>query len=150
MSNNIRPLQEYDHEKWLQLFSAYQDFYRASLPGEIVAHTWQRIHDPSSNVNGLGADVDGELVGITHFLFHDSTWSDRPICYLQDLYVEPAARGSVAAKNLILGVAEAAKEKNAFRVYWHTQQYNSRARSLYDTITPPSSFIVYRMDVGSR
>ena len=147
MSSIIRPLKQTDHDKWRDLFAEYQDFYRAKIPEEIVSITWQRIHDSTSRVNGLGAEVDGALVGFTHFLFHDSTWSDRPTCYLEDLFVESSARGSDTAKNLILGVEKAAREQNAFRVYWHTQQYNSKARSLYDSITPPSSFIVYRIAI---
>ena len=122
MTGNIRPLQSGDEEKWRALFAAYQDFYRARIPDDIVAHTWGRIFDANSPVNGIGAELDGELVGFTHYLFH-------------------------AARNLILAVEAAAREKTAFRVYWQTEQYNSRARSLYDTITPPSSFIVYRMSL---
>lgn len=147
MSGIVRPLQQTDHDKWKELFAQYTSFYRAMVPDEIVSNTFRRIHDSTSPVNGLGAEVDGVLVGFTHFLYHDSTWSDRPTCYLEDLFVENAARGTDAAKSLILGVEAAAREKNAFRVYWHTQQYNSKARSLYDSITPPSSFIVYRMSV---
>ena len=145
MTAIIRPLKKTDKEKWQVLFSAYQKFYRARIPAHIVDHTWDRIFDETASVSALGAEVDGELVGFTHFLFHESTWNDRPNCYLEDLYVEQSARGTGAAKELILGVEKVAREKNAFRVYWHTQQYNSKARSLYDTITPPSSFIVYRM-----
>jgi GNAT superfamily N-acetyltransferase len=141
----IRSLQESDKEKWQVLFADYQEFYRAKIPSQIVDHTWARIFEESSSVNAFGAEVDGVLVGFTHYLFHESTWNDRPTCYLEDLYVEPAARGTGAAKELILGVEKAARERNAFRLYWHTQQYNSKARSLYDTITPPSSFIVYRV-----
>ena len=147
MSSTIRPLQQNDYDKWRKLFAQYQDFYRAKVPDEIVVNTWQRIHDATSMVNGLGAEINGELVGFTHFLFHDSTWSDRHTCYLEDLFVEEAARGSDTARNLILGVEAAARAHDAFRVYWHTQQYNSKARSLYDSITPPSSFIVYRISV---
>jgi GNAT superfamily N-acetyltransferase len=68
----------------------------------------------------------------------------KPNCYLEDLFVDPSARGSGAAKALILAVEEAARAAGAFRLYWHTQEYNAAARSLYDTITPRSSFIVYR------
>jgi GNAT superfamily N-acetyltransferase len=140
----IRPLRESDRDNWQELFTAYQKFYRASIPAIIVDHTWRRLFDAAATVNALCAEIDGTLAGFTHFLFHESTWSDRPNCYLEDLYVDPVARGTDTAKNLILGVEEAAREKNAFRLYWHTQQYNGKARSLYDSITPPSSFIVYR------
>jgi GNAT superfamily N-acetyltransferase len=76
-----------------------------------------------------------------------NTWSSQPICYLQDLFVDPAARGGGAAKALILACEERAKEKGAFRLYWQTQEYKGAARFLYDSITPRSSFIVYRKNV---
>ena len=147
MSSTVRSLQEFDHDRWRELFAQYQSFYRAKVPDETVLNTWQRIHDSSSSVSGLGAEVDGVLVGFTHFLYHESTWSERLTCYLEDLFVENSARGTDTAKKLILGVEAAARKEDAFRVYWHTQQYNSKARSLYDSITPPSSFIVYRMSI---
>jgi len=66
---------------------------------------------------------------------------------LQDLFIDPAARGSGAAKKLILACEEKAKEMGAFRLYWQTQEFNGPARSLYDTIVPRSSFIVYRKNI---
>jgi len=54
------------------------------------------------------------------------------------------ARGAGAAKALILACEEAAKAKGAFRLYWHTQEFNAPARSLYDTLAQRTSFIVYR------
>lgn len=147
MSLIIRPLRENDKEKWQVLFTDYQQFYRINLSAQIVDHIWDRIFDKESSVNALGAEFDGNLVGLTHFLFHDSTRSDRPSCYLEDLYVDPAASGTDATRELILRVEEAAREKNAFLLYFHTQQYNSQGRSIYDTITSPSSFIVYRISL---
>lgn len=144
MRLTIRAPQQGDKESWKALFAAYQKFYRGRIPAETVDNTWRRIHDASSKVKALVAELDGRVVGITHYLFHDSTWSDRPNCYLEDLYVAKDARGSDAARKLIEGVEAAARERNAFRLYWHTQEYNGAARSLYDTVVPRSSFIVYR------
>ena len=144
MSVLIREPKQDDYENWKELFLAYQKFYRSRIPDEIINHTWERIHDPGSAVWGLVAESDGKLIGLTHFLYHASTWNDRPSCYLEDLYVSKAARGSGAARQLIKKVEEVAKEHGAFRLYLHTQEFNSPARSLYDTLMPRSSFIVYR------
>ena len=144
MDVTIRPPHFSDRESWEELFLAYQKFYRARVSDEIIDHTWERIHDPESEVWGLVAERDGTLIGITHFLYHASTWADRPSCYLEDLFVSKAARGSGAARKLIEGVETVAKEHGAFRLYLHTQEFNSAARSLYDTLMPRSSFIVYR------
>ncbi len=133
-----------DEEGWRRLFAGYQKFYRADLPSGTVDVTWQRILDPGTELEALVAEIDRELVGIANYLFHTSTWSDRPACYLEDLFVDPAVRGGGAARKLIDGVEAAARERDAFRLYWHTQEYNGAARSLYDTIVPRSSFIMYR------
>jgi GNAT superfamily N-acetyltransferase len=140
----IRIAEAKDESRWRMLWAGYQAFYRASVSEEATALTWARILDPSHNMCALVAEVDGHVIGICNYLFHDNTWSTQQICYLQDLYVDPAARGGGAAKKLILACEDQAKAKGAFRLYWQTQEYNAAARSLYDTITPRSSFIVYR------
>ncbi len=143
----IRSAAAKDEARWRALWSGYVAFYRASVSEEATANTWARILDPGSNIDALVAEVDGHVIGICNYLFHDNTWSTQQICYLQDLFVDPAARGGGAAKKLILACEEKAKEKGAFRLYWQTQEYNAAARSLYDTITPRSSFIVYRKNL---
>lgn len=85
------------------------------------------------------------MVGLCNYLFHASTWSTRPVCYLQDLYVDAEARGSGAARQLILACEADARAQGAAGLYWMTQEYNAPARSLYDTIVPRSSFIVYEV-----
>jgi GNAT superfamily N-acetyltransferase len=143
----IRPAAAKDEARWRALWAGYVAFYRATVSEEVTANTWARILDPNSNIDALVAEVDGHVIGICNYLFHDNTWSTQQICYLQDLFVDPAARGGGAAKKLILACEEKAKAKGAFRLYWQTQEYNAAARSLYDTITPRSSFIVYRKNL---
>jgi GNAT superfamily N-acetyltransferase len=143
----IRPAEAKDEARWRELWAGYIKFYRASVSEDVTANTWKQILDPKSNIAALVAVREGVVIGICNYLFHDNTWSTKPICYLQDLFVAPNARGGGAAKALILACEEKAKEKGAFRLYWQTQEYNAAARSLYDTITPRSSFIVYRKNV---
>ena len=140
----VRIAEAKDEARWRELWAGYLKFYRSELADDVTANTWKRILDPTSNIDALVAECDGQVIGICNYLFHDSTWSNQQCCYLQDLYVDPHARGGGAAKKLILACEEKAKEKGAFRIYWQTQEYNAAARSLYDTIVPRSSFIVYR------
>ncbi len=140
----IRPAEPRDEADWRRLWAGYLRFYRAAVPEEVTAATWARLLDPESDMACLVAERNGKVIGICNYLFHASTWSVQPICYLQDLYVDPAARGSDAARALILACEDAARAAGAFRLYWQTQEYNGAARSLYDTIVPRSSFIVYR------
>lgn len=140
----IRFAEAKDEKRWRELWAGYVKFYRAEVTEDVTAHTWKRILDSTSNIDALVAERDGLVIGICNYVFHDHTWSNQQICYLQDLFVDPDARGGGAAKMLILACEEKAKAKGAFRIYWQTQEYNAAARSLYDTIVPRSSFIVYR------
>ena len=88
-----------DRPRWTELWRAYLSFYETSLPDDVFEHTWRRLLDGTA-LHGLAARVDGRMVGITHFLFHGSAWTAAPICYLQDLYVDDAARGQGAGRGL--------------------------------------------------
>jgi GNAT superfamily N-acetyltransferase len=141
----IRRAEARDEARWRELWAGYIKFYRASVSEEATASTWRQILAPDSGMESLVAEADGKVIGICNYLYHLSTWSTQPVCYLQDLYVDPDARGGGAAKALILACETEAKKHGAFRLYWLTQEYNAPARSLYDTIAARSSFIVYRM-----
>ena len=77
-------------------------------------------------------------------MIHRTTWSEKPICYLQDLFTVPEARGSGIGRKLIDAVNQMARAKNCFRVYWQTHESNLQAQELYDKVADKSGFIVYR------
>jgi hypothetical protein len=55
---------------------------------------WTEFTRPRYERSCLVAEKDGRVIGICDYLFHASTWSTQPICYLQDLYVDRDARGT--------------------------------------------------------
>lgn len=136
-----------DESRWRKLWAGYLRFYRGSVSEEATQRLWRSILGESGPFHAFVADRDGQAIGLVHYLFHDSTWSTQKICYLQDLFVDPETRGGGAARALILATEAAAAAAGAFRLYWQTQEYNGAARSLYDTIVPRSSFIVYRKNL---
>ena len=71
--------------------------------------TWARFFDAYEPVHALVAESGGELLGLTHYLFHRSTTAIEPNCYLQDLFTSEAARGKGVGRALINGVYEQAK-----------------------------------------
>ena len=72
---------------------------------------------------------EGRLVGFAHYLFHPSTWALQEICYLEDLFVDPAARGQGVGRALIHAVYAAADRAQAPSVYWMTQEFNADGRA---------------------
>ena len=148
----IRKARPADQSQWLALWDGYNAFYGregpTALSPRISEATWNRLLDPDEPVHALVAELDGQLIGLAHFLFHRSTTHLAPVCYLQDLFTSEAARGRGAATALIERVLEAARAQGSERVYWQTHETNLRARRLYDRIAERSGFIVYRKAVG--
>ena len=145
-SFEVRPIDRKDRAQWTPLWRGYLDFYRARFSDEVADATFGRIFDPLEPVHAFVADQDGELIGLTHYLFQRSTWLINSQCYLQDLYVSEAARGEGIGRALIGAVVDAAKEAGAARVFWMTHETNAVARRLYDAVAERSGFIQYRID----
>lgn len=141
----IRPLQQSDHADWRRLWTAYLAFYETTVPEDVYAATWTRLFDPGAfEPNGLLALGNGKPVGLVHFIFHRTCWSDRNNCYLQDLFAEPDIRGQGVGRALIEAVYAEADRRDAAAVYWMTQDFNHTARKLYDRIARQTPFIKYQ------
>ena len=50
---------------------------------------------------GLVFDDGTGLLGLVHYVFHPNLWRDEGVCYLQDLFTDPQARGRGVARGLI-------------------------------------------------
>ena len=144
----IRPVVRSDYDQWLPLWDGYNAFYGRSGPTalapEITAMTWSRFFDAYEPVHALVAESEGELVGLTHYLFHRSMTSIAPLCYLSDLFTSEKARGKGVGRALIGAVYDQARAVGSPRVYWQTHETNRTARELYDKVAELSGFIVYR------
>ncbi|WP_417278431.1 GNAT family N-acetyltransferase [Celeribacter sp.] len=141
----IRPLTPEDRAQWDVLWRAYLTFYESELGPEIYDATFARLIDPEAKERGaLVAEKDGELIGLVHYIFHAHNWRLEDVCYLQDLYVSEAARGTGAGRALIEGVYKVADENGTPSVYWTTQHFNETARKLYDRIGDLTPFIKYQ------
>jgi GNAT superfamily N-acetyltransferase len=137
----VEALRPEDYPAWLRLAQGYKTFYETELPESAYQHNWQRLLQAQA-VHGLAARVNGQLVGVTHYLFHASNWS-ADVCYLQDLFVDESARGQGVARALIEQVACVAHQRGAPRLYWGTHHTNARARRLYDRVASHQGYIRY-------
>ncbi|WP_305988607.1 GNAT family N-acetyltransferase [Roseibium sp. MMSF_3544] len=140
----VRPLERDDRPEWEKLWGEYLVFYEQELAAGVTEDLFERLLSPASH-RAFVAEIDGNVVGLVHYLFHDSTWTSDRVCYLEDLYVSPDIRGGGVGGKLIEAVYAAADaESNASgKVYWHTDQKNKRAQVLYDRIGELSDSIRY-------
>src|SRR3569623_3270350 len=143
----VRPVARAEYDQWLPLWDGYNAFYgrhgATALDPAITATTWQRFFDDEEPVHALVAEADGQLIGLTHFLYHRSTTAIGPTCYLQDLFTSEAASGKGVGRALIEGVYARAPRRRSARVYWQTHETNATAMRLYDSIAQRSGFVVY-------
>ena len=140
----IRRGERRDHDDWLRLWRGYQAFYRVDIPAETSRVAWDRLLDPAEPMAGALAVEDGRAVGLVHSIRHRSTWTVADYCYLQDLFVDGAARGRGLGRMLIEHVYETADAAGCSRVYWLTHETNADAMLLYDRIADKPGFVQYR------
>jgi GNAT superfamily N-acetyltransferase len=144
----IRALRREDYEQWKPLWLRYNAFYKregtTALPEVVTTATWSRFFDGYEPMHAAVAERSGGLVGLVHYLYHRSTTSIEPVCYLQDLFTAETERGRGVGRALIENVYREAKEGGAARVYWLTHETNSTAMLLYDKMADKPGFVVYR------
>ncbi|HEV2509260.1 GNAT family N-acetyltransferase [Bosea sp. (in: a-proteobacteria)] len=145
---SIRPLTANDRAAWEPLWQGYLTFYKASLTPETSDTTFARLTGGQEPMGGFIAERDGKALGIVNYVLHRTTWSQKEICYLQDLFTSEEARGHGVGRKLIEAVRQMAETKGLFRVYWQTHESNLQAQELYDKVAQKSGFIVYRQPLG--
>ena len=149
MTATVRKIEARDERRWRELWDGYCAFYERVPSPAINDYTWRRIMDPACPVYGIVAELEGEgVVGICNYLIHENTATLTPVCYLEDLFVEPKLRAGGIGKALIDSVLAEAKARGWSRVYWNTKENNYRARGLYDQYTPHSGFLRYVINVN--
>ncbi len=145
MTTTIRPLAAADEAEWRRLWTGYLEFYETSVTEQVYRTTFARLlGDDAQDYHGLVAQRGGKPIGLTHYLFHRHCWRVENVVYLQDLYVDPEARGTGAGRALIEAVYAAADAAGCPSVYWMTQDFNATARQLYDRVAKLTPFIKYQ------
>jgi GNAT superfamily N-acetyltransferase len=141
----IRAATPADKRRWLELWAGYNAFYEATIPAAVTDATWRRILDADAPIKGTIAELDGKVVGFANAVLHESTWTLAPVCYLEDLFVDPAARRAGVARSLMKELVERARSNGWSTVYWHTRGNNITARRLYDTFASVDDFVRYQL-----
>ncbi len=90
---------------------------------------------------------DSTAIGFAVYFFNYSTWQGRNGLYLEDLYVDPAARGSGAGKALLQHLARTAVDKDCGRFEWSVLDWNQPAIDFYESLgaLPQGEWVRYRL-----
>jgi GNAT superfamily N-acetyltransferase len=144
----IRPPQAADRAAWDTLYQGYAAFYQVVQTAEMRDRVWVWLHDSAHECQCLMAfDAAGKAIGLAHFRAFARPLSASTGVFLDDLFVDPEARGSQAGTQLIAAI-KAIAEKNQWSVVrWITADNNYRARSAYDKIATRTAWITYDIKV---
>ena len=140
----IRPIETRDSEAWRRLFHAYGVFYETEFDDAVLDRVWKLLHDESSGIHALVAERDGVVVGFAHHRAHFDTFTGGRDWYLEDLYVDPDARGGGIATALIEHLAALARDTDhAGTLRWITAADNVRAQRIYDRLATRTTWVTY-------
>ena len=77
-------------------------------------------------------EIDGIVVAFALFFTNFSTFLGQPGLYLEDLYVQPAHRGTGLGKALLSHLGALAVERGCGRFEWSVLDWNQRAIGFYE------------------
>ena len=99
----------------------------------------------------LIAEDDGKPVGFAIFFHNFSTFIGRPGIYLEDLFVNPEARGRGYGKALLARLAAIAKERNCGRLEWSVLDWNEPSIRFYKSLgaVPLDDWTMFRVTGGA-
>ena len=145
---HVRPLDEGDHARWRELFTAYGVFYETEFPASVLDGVWAWIRDPEHPLLCFVAvDDAGTIVGFAHVREQPDTFTAGPGWYLDDLFTDPDARGQGIATTLIEAISEHAARHGGGTLRWITAVDNERAQRVYDRVATRTTWVTYEKEI---
>jgi len=142
----VRAPHDDDLRRWRELYRAYADFYRTPQPEAAAQQVWAWIHHPDHELNCLlAADETGHIAGLAHYRAFARPLSASTGCYLDDLFVDPAHRGSGAADALLIELRRIARTNGWSVIRWTTAHDNTRAIATYNRHATRTDWLTYDM-----
>ncbi|MGV8951020.1 MAG: GNAT family N-acetyltransferase [Cypionkella sp.] len=139
----IRAVAAADKAEWGTLYAGYAAFYKVEQTEAMREVVWGWLMDPAHNTEGLVAESDGRLVGLAHTRPYARPLSASVGGFLDDLFVDPEARGSGAAAALIAALKDLGRARGWSVIRWITAEDNYRARGLYDRVADRTKWVTY-------
>jgi len=143
---------EEDLDDLLPLLRGYCDFYEVAVTDEqLLAISRALIADPVREGVQLIARDGGPAhpaVGFATLYWTWTTTRGGRLGVMNDLYVDPDARGQGVADALILACRAAAAAHGAVDLEWQTALDNHRAQAVYDRVGGRrSQWLTYSLEI---
>jgi ribosomal protein S18 acetylase RimI-like enzyme len=119
-----------------RLLGAFRDWMEEAVPDDdsIAASVAQLIVDDDTEFLLGALDETAQPTGVCQLRYRHSVWTATPDCWLEDLYVDAAARRSGLGRALVLAAVERARTHGALRIELDTNADNHDAIALYESL----------------
>ncbi|MDA1367818.1 GNAT family N-acetyltransferase [Glycomyces algeriensis] len=105
------------------------------------------LFGPEPAVFAHVVEAGGRIAGIAVWFLNFSTWTGKHGIYLEDLYVDPASRGSGYGAALLRELARICEVNGYQRIDWSVLKWNEPAIGFYESIgaVPMDEWVGYRL-----
>ncbi|MGB5591354.1 MAG: GNAT family N-acetyltransferase [Gammaproteobacteria bacterium] len=127
----------------LARYEKLEDAVEATEQGLVAA-----LFGPRPAAEVVLAEYRGDAVGFAVFFHNFSTFVGKSGLYLEDLFVDPSARGLGIGKTLLAFLAHLARERGCGRIEWSVLDWNTPAIDFYRRLgaQPMTDWSVFRLD----
>ncbi|HSX56428.1 MAG TPA: GNAT family N-acetyltransferase [Sphingomonas sp.] len=140
-------------------FDLVADFIRKLADYEKLAHEVRfdpevlrgHLFGPRPAAEVLIGEIDGVPSGFALFFQTFSTFEGKPGIWLEDLFVDPNARGSGLGRALLSRLAGLVVERGGARLEWAVLDWNELGKGFYRSIGagPVDGWERWRMEIGA-
>ena len=132
-AHTLRPATPADLPAIVGLITELADFEKLT---HLVVVTPESLHPhlfgPRPVAEAVVGEVDGSVVAFALFFTNFSTFLGQPGLYLEDLYVQPAHRGTGLGKALLTHLGALAVARGCGRFEWSVLDWNQPAIDFYE------------------
>lgn len=136
----IRPVLPSEFHAWERLVLAYNPNV-----GPMTRNTFRGYFGAAPRTGCIVAANASGPVGLLIYTMQKQQFFQRPVCYIDGLYVDPKFRGQGIARRLMKYMTDWARSEGWERLHWVTENDNP-ARKLYDNLAGESGFVRYHLD----
>jgi GNAT superfamily N-acetyltransferase len=145
---SVRPIRPDDVAAVVGLVRELAEYEKAAHEVRLTdAQLHDRLFGEAPALFGHVAEVDGEVVGMALWFLNFSTWRGTHGIYLEDLYVQPAHRGTGLGKELLRTLAALCVERGWSRLEWSVLDWNTPSIEFYEKAgaVPMDEWTVFRL-----
>ena len=150
MNTSVRPATRADLPRILALVHELAAYEEAPDQVEATEADFEQVLFPADGAPTAYAhvaEVEGEVVGIAVWFLTFSTWTGTNGIWLEDLFVDPARRGTGLGRALLAALAHECVARGLRRLEWCVLNWNTPSIEFYEALgaTPQDEWTTYRM-----